>query len=397
MSVTLPIYMDHHATTPVDPRVLEAMLPYFSERFGNAASVTHAFGWEAQEAVEKARATIAAALGAEPKEIIFTSGATESDNLALKGAFAAQSGKRDHLIVSAIEHNAVLDPARRLEQQGIRLTVIPVDAAGIVDPQAIREAITDRTLLVSVMAANNEIGTIQPIRDIGQICRERGVYFHTDASQACGRIPLDVQADAIDLLSLSAHKIYGPKGIGMLYVRRYKPRVKLAPLFDGGGHEQGLRSGTLPVPLIIGFARAIELVTAECDSEMARQAGLRDRLMRALLERLDGVRVNGSLESRLPNNLNLAFERVDAEAVLTAIKDVALSSGSACSSAEVEPSHVLKAIGLPDELAQGSIRFGLGHSTTAEEVDYVIDRIVEVVERLRALSPKRPPSPAPLH
>jgi cysteine desulfurase len=390
MALKLPIYMDYHATTPVDPRVLEAMMPFFSEKFGNAASVTHVFGWEAQEAVEKARTQIAAAIGAEPKEIIFTSGATEADNLALKGTMHANARRGNHLIVSTIEHNAVLDSARRLEKEGIEVTYVPVRNDGLVDPDAIRRALTDRTVLISVMTANNEIGTIQPIRAIGQIARERGIYFHTDASQAIGRISIDVNDDQIDLLSLSGHKVYGPKGIGALYVRRHKPRVKLAALLDGGGHEQRLRSGTLPVPLIVGLARAIMLAREMMEEESSQQAALRDRLMHAILGNLDGVRVNGTMNPRLPNNLDIAFEKIDGEAMLTAIKDVALSSGSACSSAEVEPSHVLTAIGLPAELASGSIRFGLGRWTTEEEVDYVAGRVVEVVGNLRRLAPGRP-------
>lgn len=394
MAPKLPIYMDHHATTPVDPRVLEAMLPFFTEKFGNAASVTHVFGWEAQEEVEKARLQIAESIGAEAKEIIFTSGATESDNLALKGAMQANKHRGDHLIVSAIEHNAVLDTARRLAADGFDVTYVPVSNDGLVDPDDIRRAINERTILISVMTANNEIGTIQPIHAIGQIARERGVYFHTDAAQAVGKVAVDVNDDQIDLLSISGHKIYGPKGIGVLYVRRHRPRVKLTAILDGGGHEQGLRSGTLPVPLIIGLARAVVLAGETISAEVERVSALRDRLMHGILGNLDGVRVNGAMSPRLPNNLNLAFEGIDAEAVLTNMKDVALSSGSACSSAEVEPSHVLKAIGLPDDLASGSIRFGLGRWTTAEEVDFVIGRIVEVVASLRSLAPRRP-GPAP--
>lgn len=390
MSLKLPIYMDHHATTPVDPRVLESMLPYFSEKFGNAASVTHVFGWEAQEAVEKSRAIIAQSLGAEPKEIIFTSGATESDNLALKGVMRANLNRGNHLVVSATEHSAVLDSARQLEKEGFSVTFVPVDGGGIVDSEVIRDALTDRTVLISVMTANNEIGTIQPIRAIGQLAHERGVYLHTDASQAIGKVLINVDDDQIDLLSLSGHKIYGPKGIGVLYVRRHRPRVKLAALQDGGGHEQRLRSGTLPVPLIVGLAHALRIADAERESETVRTGNLRDRLMKSILGRLDGVRVNGTTESRLPNNLNLAFDGVDGEGMLTSMKDIALSSGAACSSADVEPSHVLRAIGLSDELASGSIRFGLGRWTSVEEVDYVANRVAEVVESQRRLSPRRP-------
>jgi len=390
MTLKLPIYMDYHATTPVDPRVLDAMLPYFSEKFGNAASVTHVYGWEAQEAVEKSRSTIAASIGAESKEIIFTSGATESDNLALRGVMQASRARGNHLIVSSIEHRAVLDCARQLETEGFAVTFVPVDAGGKVDPEYVRRALTDQTVLISVMAANNEIGTIQPIRTIGQLARERGILFHTDASQAVGKMRLDVNDIPVDLLSLSGHKIYGPKGIGVLYVRRHRPRVKLTPLQFGGGHEQRLRSGTLPVPLIVGLAQAIQIADSEMETESARTATLRDRLMHAILGTLNGVRVNGTLTSRLPNNLNLAFEGVDGEGLLTAMKDVALSSGSACSSAEIEPSHVLKAIGLSDELASGSIRFGLGRWTTMEEVDFVAGRITEVVESQRRLRPRHP-------
>ncbi len=393
MAPKLPIYMDHHATTPVDPRVLGAMLPFFTERFGNAASVTHVFGWEAQEEVEKARLQIAESIGAEAKEITFTSGATESDNLALKGAMLANKHRGNHLIASAIEHNAVLDSARRLAADGFDVTYVPVSSDGLVDPDDIRRAINERTILISVMTANNEIGTIQPIHAIGQVARERGVYFHTDAVQAVGKVAINVNDDQVDLLSISGHKIYGPKGIGALYVRRHRPRVKLIPLLDGGGHEQGLRSGTLPVPLIIGLACAVALAGETMTAEVERVSALRDRLMHGILGNLDGVRVNGALSPRLPNNLNLAFEGIDAEAVLTNMKDVALSSGSACSSAEVEPSHVLKAIGLSDDLASGSIRFGLGRWTTVEEVDYVIGRFVEVVAGLRSLAPRRPGPP----
>lgn len=386
----LPIYMDHHATTPVDPRVLSAMLPYFSERFGNAASVTHSYGWAAEEAVEKARTQIASAINADPKEIVFTSGATEADNLALKGIAHASRDKGDHIILSAIEHNAVLDTAHHLERDGFSVTYLPVGAGGTVDPDDVRHAITDRTIVVSVMTANNEIGTIQPIRTIGQITRERGVFLHSDAAQALGRIPIDVNADLVDLLSLSAHKIYGPKGIGALFVRRSRPRPKLIPLIDGGGHEGGLRSGTLPVPLIVGFGEAVRIAMAEMAEENRRQSRLRDQLMQLITSGLELVRVNGSLESRLPNNLNLCIEGVDAEAVLTAITDVALSSGAACSSAEVEPSHVLKAIGLTDQQASSSIRFGIGRGNTTEEVEYVAQRIIETVNTQRRLAPVRP-------
>ncbi|HEX9749783.1 MAG TPA: IscS subfamily cysteine desulfurase [candidate division Zixibacteria bacterium] len=382
-----PIYMDHHATTPVDPRVMTAMRPYFSEKFGNAASVTHQYGWEAEEAVETARAQIAKAIGAEPKEIILTSGATESDNLALKGVAEAMRERGDHLVTTAIEHKAILDSAKRLEQQGTKVTYVGVDADGIVDVDAVRRAMTDRTILVSVMHANNEVGTVQPIAAIGRLTRELGIFFHVDAAQTAGKLPINVERDGIDLLSFSAHKTYGPKGIGALYVRRRKPRVRIAPLIDGGGHEQGLRSGTLPVPLIVGFARALEIAAEKTVEENARVAALRDRLLHGIMERLDGVTVNGSMTYRLPGNLNLSFAGVEGEGVLMGVKDVALSSGSACTSAQVEPSYVLRAMGVDGQAAQSSIRFGLGRYNTADEVDTVIDRIVETVTRLRALSP----------
>ncbi|MBI3871743.1 MAG: IscS subfamily cysteine desulfurase [candidate division Zixibacteria bacterium] len=387
----LPIYMDHHATTPVDPRVMAAMLPFFTEIFGNAASVTHVFGWRAEAAVETARREVATAIGAEPREIVFTSGATESDNLAIKGVVAACADKGNHIVISAIEHRAVLDCARRLEREGFRVTYLPVDWGGLVDPVDVRRAITDQTILISIMTANNEIGTVQPIRAIGQIAREQGVVFHTDAAQAHGRIPINVEDDNVDLLSISAHKIYGPKGVGALYVRQRRPRIRLVPLIDGGGHERGLRSGTLPVPLIVGLGLALEIASSEMTAESQRLAALRDRLMHRIMENLEDVKVNGALSPRLPNNLNLSFAGIDGEAVLMGVKDdVALSSGSACTSAEVEPSHVLKAIGVPDGLARGSIRFGLGRSNTIEEIDYVAERIVATVTNLRRLTPHRP-------
>jgi cysteine desulfurase len=384
----LPIYMDHHATTPVDRRVLEAMLPYFSEKFGNAASVTHVFGWEAEAAVENARRQVATAIGAQPKEIVFTSGATEADNLALKGIMRAAPEGRNHLIISAIEHRAVLDGAERLEHEGFNVTRLTVDREGLIDPDSVRRAITDRTALVSIIHANNEIGVIQPIRAIGQIAHERGVLFHTDAVQAIGKIPVDVVADNVDLLSLTAHKTYGPKGVGALYVRGGRPRVRLAPILDGGGHERGLRPGTLPVPLIVGFGAAMEFALQEMPAESARLADLRDRLMHAIMENLDGVFLNGALSPRLPNNLNLSFAAVEGEAILMGLKDdVALSSGSACTSATPEASHVLAALDIPAELTHASIRVGLGRSNTAEEVDYVAGRLVETVRRLRHMSP----------
>lgn len=383
----LPIYMDYHATTPVDPRVLRVMLPYFSEKFGNPASRNHRFGWEAEEAVERARKQVAELIGAQPKEIVFTSGATESDNLALKGVAEAYRHRGDHIITVATEHKAVLDSARRLEAQGFRVTYLPVRPDGLIDLDQLRAAITDRTILISVMYANNEIGVVQPIREIGRIAKEKGVLFHTDAVQAAGKIPIDVEADGIDLASLSAHKMYGPKGIGALYVRRRNPRVELVPLIDGGGHERGLRSGTLNVPAIVGFGEACAICRREMPEESQRLRQLRDRLLNQILAELDEVYINGSMEHRLPNNLNLSFRYVDAEALLTALPDVALSSGAACSSANLEPSHVLRALGRGDDLVHSSIRFGLGRFTTQEEVDYVAGRIVEAVKKLRELSP----------
>lgn len=380
-----PIYLDHHATTPVAPRVLEAMLPYFGEEYGNPSSATHAFGWRAEAAVEEARERLAAALGADdPREIVFTSGTTESDNLAIAGIARAGRGRRDHLVTSAIEHPAVLDCCSALEREGFAVTRLPVDADGLVDPEAVRAAVTERTALVSVMAANSEIGVLQPLEAIGAICRERGVPFHTDAAQAVGKIALDVGAQRIDLLSMCAHKLYGPKGVGALYVRRRRPRIRIAPLLHGGGHEGGLRSGTLPVPLIVGFARAVSLCLEEREAEARRLRDLRRRLLDRLRERLAGVHVNGSLERRLPGNLNLSFDGVSADALLVALRDVALSTGSACASARGEPSHVLRALGLSPERVRGAVRFGLGRGNTAEEIDVVAERVAEEVERARA-------------
>ncbi|MEW5875065.1 MAG: aminotransferase class V-fold PLP-dependent enzyme [Candidatus Zixiibacteriota bacterium] len=384
-----PVYMDYHATTPVDPRVLEAMLPFFSIQFGNAASRSHSFGWDADAAVTAARDEIASLIGASGREVIFTSGATEADNLALKGSFAALASKGDHIITSAIEHPAILDPLKYLEHNGAKVSYLPVDAGGLVSPESVERAITPRTVLVSIMAANNEIGTIQPIRSIGEITRAHGILFHTDAAQAAGRIPLNVEDDHIDLLSMSAHKIYGPKGIGALYVRRRNPRVKLEPQIHGGGHEQGLRSGTLPVPLIVGFATAMRLAVDEMETERIRLSVLRDRLKSQIMGSLDGVSVNGTLEQRLANNLNLSFAHVDSESVLVHMKDVALSSGSACSSATETSSHVIEALRVPDDRARSVIRFGLGRFTTEEEVDFVAERVVETVAQLRARSPHR--------
>lgn len=383
----LPIYMDHHATTPVDPRVLDAMLPYFSEKFGNASSRNHPFGWAAEEAVENARAQVAALLGAAPKEIIFTSGATESDNLMLKGVAEAYRHKGNHIITQATEHKAVLDVCKRLEKTGFEVTYLPVQRDGRVDPEDVREAITSKTILITVMYANNEIGTIEPIAQIGKIAKEYGVFFAVDAAQAVGKVPMDVRKDNVDLLAISGHKLYGPKGVGALYVRRDNPRVQPVAIIDGGGHERGWRSGTLNVPGIVGLGAACEIARREMSEESGRIAQLRDRLQRALQAKLDGVSVNGSLEHRLPNNLNMSFAHVDGEALLMGINDVAVSSGSACTSATLEPSYVLKALGVDEDLAHSSIRFGLGRFNTQEEVDYVVNKVVEVVSKLRELSP----------
>jgi cysteine desulfurase len=382
------VYLDNHATTPVDPRVLDAMLPYFGERFGNAASRSHPFGWEADEAVEAARAEIAALIGAAPREIVFTSGATESDNLAIKGAIEFHAGKGDHVITAATEHKAVLDSCRALEKAGrATVTVLPVDAQGRVDPDAVRRALTPRTVLISIMHANNEIGTLHPIAAIGHIAREAGVLFHCDAAQSVGKVALDVGALAVDLLALTAHKLYGPKGAGALYVRGTRPRVRLAAQMHGGGHERGLRSGTLNVPGAVGLGRACALASVEMAAEQGRVGMLRDRLHAGLVDQLDDVRLNGHPSERLAGNLNLSFAGVEADSLLAALPDVALSSGSACTSATLEPSHVLSAIGVGDEAAHASIRFGLGRFTSEDDVDYAIERVVHEVRRLRALSP----------
>jgi cysteine desulfurase len=379
----LPIYMDNQATTRTDPRVVEAMLPYFTEHFGNAASV-HGFGQRALAAVDQSRAHIGSLINAEPKGIIFTSGATESNNLALKGAAAMYRRQGNHLITTQTEHRAVLDPCRRLERDGFRVTYLPVDSFGQVSPAQVADAITPETILVSVMLANNEVGTLQPVAEIGAICRQRKVLLHTDATQAVGRIPVDVESLQVDLLSLSAHKMYGPKGVGALYVRR---RVRLAPILDGGGHERGMRSGTLPVPSIVGFGKAAELCAHLMTEEADRCGRMREYLHQGLLENLDDCTLNGHLDQRLPGNLNLSFAHVQGEALLMALKNVAVSSGSACTSASVEPSYVLRAMGVADELAHSSIRFGLGRFNTMEEADYVIEEVTKVVRRLRALSP----------
>jgi cysteine desulfurase len=387
MAVNLPIYMDNHATTPVDPRVLEAMLPYFNSKFGNAASRNHFFGWTAEEAVENARAQVASLINASPKEIVFTSGATESDNLMIKGVAEMYREKGNHIITQAIEHKAVLDTCKRLEKNGYEVTYLPVQRDGRVDPEDVRKAITPKTILITIMYANNEIGVINPIAEIGKIAKERGVLFAVDGVQAVGKIPVDVQKDNIDLLAISAHKIYGPKGIGALYVRRRNPRVQLSAIIDGGGHERGMRSGTLNVTGIVGLGKACEICQAEMAEESVRMRGLRERLKTGLMSKLDELFINGSMEHRLPNNLNISFAYVEGESLLMGINDVAVSSGSACTSATLEPSYVLKALGVGEDLAHTSIRFGIGRFNTEEEVDYVINRLVEVVTRLRELSP----------
>ncbi len=387
MAPKLPVYMDNHATTQVDPRVLEAMLPYFTEKYGNAASRNHEFGWKAEEAVENARGQVARLINASPKEIIFTSGATESDNLALKGVAELHRAKGNHIITQVTEHKAVLDVCKRLESNGCEITYLSVAKDGLINLDDLRRAITPKTILISIMYANNEIGVVQPIAKIGKIAKQAGVLFHTDAVQAIGKIPVDVERDGIDLLSISAHKLYGPKGAGALYVRRKNPRVQLAPMIDGGGHERGLRSGTLNVPGIVGLGKACEIAAKEMAEEAARLAALRDKLKDSILSRLDGATINGSMDHRLPGNLNLSFAGVEGDALLMGINDVAVSSGSACTSATLEPSHVLSALGVPEELAHSSIRFGLGRFNTAEDVDYVAARVVETVRRLRELSP----------
>src|SRR5690606_10208472 len=387
MALTFPIYFDHSATTRVDPRVLETMLPYFCEKYGNAASRSHAYGWTAEAAVERAREQVAAMIGAHPKEIVWTSGSTEANNLAIKGVAEMYREKGNHLISVVTEHKAVIDPIKHLEQQGYRATFLPVDKAGQIDLDALRAAITDDTILVSVMAANNEIGTVADIAAIGAICKEKGVLFHSDATQCPGKMPLDVQAMNVDLMSLSAHKFHGPKGVGALYVRRKNPRVRLSPIIDGGGHERGMRSGTLNVPGIVGMGAAAELVVAELDAGIERLRALRDRLEQGLLARVPGAHINGDVRRRLPHLTNISFPYVEGESLIMGIKEVAVSSGSACTSASLEPSYVLKSLGLGDELAHSSIRFSLGRFNTEEEVDYVVDRVASEVARLREMSP----------
>ncbi len=385
--VKLPIYMDNHATTPVDPRVLEAMMPYLTDVFGNAASRNHQFGWLAEEGVERGRDQVAKLIGATAKEIVFTSGATESDNLAIKGVAEMYREKGNHIITQVTEHKAVLDTCKRLEKYGYRVTYLPVQKDGLIDLDDLKRAIDDKTILVTIMAANNEIGVLQPIREIGKICREKGVLFHTDAVQAVGKVPFDVNKDNIDLASISGHKIYGPKGVGALYVRRKNPRVQLAAQIDGGGHERGMRSGTLNVPGIVGLGAACEICMLDMPEESKKLQTLRDRLRDKILNNLDEVFINGSWEHRLPQSLNISFAYVEGESLLMGINDIAVSSGSACTSATLEPSYVLKALGTGDDLAHSSIRFGIGRFNTEAEVDYIGDRVVETVKRLRELSP----------
>jgi len=382
-----PIYLDNHATTRMDPRVLETMLPYFTESFGNAASRNHSFGWVAEEAVEKGRKQLADLIGASAKEIIITSGATESNNLAIKGAAEMYAQKGNHIITAATEHKAILDTCKRLEKHGCRVTYLPVRQDGLIDLDQLRDAITDQTVLVSIMYGNNEIGTIQPVREIGKICHERNVLFHTDGTQAAGKIPVNVLADNIDLMSFSGHKLYGPKGVGALYVRRKNPRVQLTAQMDGGGHERGFRSGTLNVPGIVGFGKAAELCRVEMNQEIAHASRLRDRLKDKLLSELDESYINGTMEHRLPHNLNISFAYVEGESLLMGINDIAVSSGSACTSATLEPSYVLKALGAGDDLAHSSIRFGIGRFNTEEEIDYTANKVIDVVRKLRELSP----------
>src|SRR5215213_6889447 len=383
----LPIYMDYHATTPVDPRGLEAMLPYFTQHFGNPASRNHAFGWEAEEAVDAARKQVADLIGASAKEIIFTSGATEANNLAIKGVAEMYREKGNHLITCVTEHKAIIDTCKKLEKQGARVTYLPVQKNGLISLDDLRAALTDKTILIAIMTANNEIGVIQPVAEIGAIAKEKGILFHTDAVQAVGKIPFNVNELKVDMASITAHKMYGPKGVGALYVRRRNPRVLLSAIIDGGGHERGMRSGTLNVPGIVGFGKAAELCRLEMATESERLRQLRDYLNDKLHKQLDELYINGSIEHRLPHNLNISFAYVEGESLLMGINDVAVSSGSACTSASLEPSYVLKALGAGDDLAHSSIRFGLGRWTTDEEVDYVVDKLTKVVRRLREMSP----------
>jgi len=386
--IKTPIYLDNHATTPVDPRVLAVMLPYFTEQFGNASSKNHTFGWEAEAAVDSAREQVAKLIGASsPREIVFTSGATESDNLAIKGVAQAYRERGNHIVTCATEHKAVLDSCKALEKQGFKVTYLRVQSNGVLNLQRLEESFTDKTILVSIMAANNEIGTIQPVEEIGRLTRKNGILFHSDATQAIGKIPINVDKMAIDVLSLTAHKVYGPKGVGALYVRGTHPRVKIMPMLDGGGHERGMRSGTLNVPGIVGLGIACELGQKEMGGEAERLMGLRERLRTGLVQQLEDVYINGDPVRRLPGNLNMSFAYIDGESLMMGLKEIAVSTGSACTSASLEPSHVLKALGLDDSLAHASIRFGVGRFNTAEEIEYTIGRVAEEVHRLRKISP----------
>jgi len=389
MALKLPIFMDSQSTTPVDPRVLETMIPYFTEKFGHPASRNHPFGWEAEGGVDVAREQIAKLIGArDPKEIVFTSGGTEAINLALKGVAEMYREKGNHIVTTTIEQRATLDVCKRLERQGVEVTYVPVGRDGLVDVEAVRAALTDKTILISIMFANNEIGTIQPVAELGKLAKEKGIIFHTDATQAVGKIPVDVEAMGIDLLSATAHMLYGPKGVGALYVRRKNPRVRIAPMVDGGGHERGMRSGTVPVPLVVGFGKAAEISREVMAEESKRLAALRDRLQEQIVSKVDEAYVNGHPERRLPHNLNISFAYVEGESVLMGLnKEAALASGSACTSATLEPSYVISALGVNAELAHSSIRFGLHRFSTQEEVDFVAARTVDVVQRLREMSP----------
>ena len=381
-----PIYLDYQATTPMDPRVLEAMMPYFTYKFGNPHSRSHSYGWEAEEGVEKARAQVAKLIGADEKEVIFTSGATESNNLAIRGVAEFYKDRKNHIVTTVTEHKCVLDTCRHLEQQGFEVTYLPVQKNGLIDLDALRAAITDKTVVVSIMAVNNEIGVIQPLTEIGKICREKKTFFHTDAAQAAGKIPLDVEAMNIDLMSISGHKIYGPKGIGALYVRR-KPRVRLVPLIVGGGQERGFRSGTLPTPLCVGIGEAAEIAMKEMDAESKRLTKLQARMLKGLNDKLTDIHVNGDLEHRIPGNLNIGFAYVEGESLMMGIKGLSVSSGSACTSASLEPSYVLRALGVEEDMAHTSLRIGLGRFTTEQEVDTAVDELVRHVKKLRAMSP----------
>jgi cysteine desulfurase len=381
-----PIYLDYQATTPMDPRVLEAMMPYFTTKFGNPASRSHSYGWEAEEGVEKARAQIAKIIGADEKEVIFTSGATESSNLAIRGVAEFYKDRRKHIVTQVTEHKCVLDTCRHLEQDGFEVTYLPVQQNGLVDLEQLRAAVTDKTVLVSIMAVNNEIGVVQPLKEIGAICREKGAFFHTDCAQAVGKIKLDVEEMNIDLMSISGHKIYGPKGIGALYVRR-RPRVRLVAMIHGGGHERGFRSGTLPTPLCVGLGEACEIAMKEMGSEAERLRGLRDRFLTKIRERLPEIYVNGDLEQRIPGNLNISFAFVEGESLIMGIKSLSVSSGSACTSASLEPSYVLRALGVEEEMAHTSLRIGFGRFTTEQEIDRAVDDIARHVTKLREMSP----------